>query len=169
MKDEYVDIQKIMHELDVTQAEATVLKTKNELYKEWKKQFLPAVKERYARIENLAKARKKSIEEYRNWMKPYIVQYKAMKEKEEINPSYLVNEPWVAPGFGQSNAMTGLRLLCTRPFLPNEKHRAEIILDPGHGYVVNPYDDYVKRWKEVIEYKYRIESVSYTHLTLPTN
>ncbi|MCK4496773.1 MAG: hypothetical protein KAU24_01155, partial [Candidatus Aenigmarchaeota archaeon] len=78
MKTEWDDINKIRKELDVSQAEATVLRTKNELYIEWKKIFLPVLKDRYARIKTMVDARKRSIDEYKKWLKPYITKHKMM-------------------------------------------------------------------------------------------
>ncbi len=96
------DVKDIHAKLDVSVAEATVLKTKDRLFKEWKATFFPAVKTRYARIESLLKARRKSVEEYRNWLKPYIAKYKTMKEADEANPAAWVTDAYVTPGFSQS-------------------------------------------------------------------
>ncbi|RLJ10188.1 MAG: hypothetical protein DRP15_00830, partial [Candidatus Aenigmatarchaeota archaeon] len=156
MKEDWTDVDTIRKELDVTQAEATVLKTKNELYKEWKRTFLPVVKERYARLETLVKARKKSIEEYRNWLKPYIAKYKAMKEISESSPSWYVRNAFATPGFGTQEALTGVRLWIWKPFFPVEKGKPEKIMEQK-GFVIDPYDDWVKYWKCKIERKYDIK------------
>jgi len=42
--------------------------------------FIETVKGRYARIMGLVHARKKSIDEYRNMLKPYIMRYRSIKE-----------------------------------------------------------------------------------------
>ncbi|UCD07199.1 MAG: hypothetical protein JSW41_05235, partial [Candidatus Aenigmatarchaeota archaeon] len=98
--DEKKQVEHIRKELDVSAAEATVLKTKNSLYREWVELFLPQVKERYARIENLVRAREKSVDEYRKWLKPYIAKFRVMKEAEEGRPGAWVSDAYVTPGFG---------------------------------------------------------------------
>jgi hypothetical protein len=149
-------IQKIMHELDVSQAEATVLKTKNQLYREWKTMFLPVVKDRYARIQAMVNARRKSIDEYKSWLKPYVARYKMIREKEELQPSSFVSDAYITPGFGQSQAITGVKLWVWKPFSPAEKGKPEAVLEKK-GFVVDPYDDLVKEWQKKIEAKYNIK------------
>ena len=160
MKDEWEDVSLIRKELDVSQAEATVLKTKNELYKEWKTVFLPTVKERYARIQTLVKARNRSIDEYRNWLRPYISKYKAMREGTEksggMDWSY-VNNAFSTPGFGTMDAWTYVRTWTWRPFAPVEAGKPEAMIEKkGKGFVVDPYDDFVKHWKKKIEKHYGV-------------
>ncbi len=157
MKSDWNDIETIRKELDVSQAEATVLKTKNELFKEWKNLFLPTIKERYARIESLARARKKSIDEYRKWLKPYIAKFKAMKESDEKNPAAWITDAYVTPGFGQTEALVGSRLWLWKSFSIVEMGKPPARLEMGNGkWEIYPYDDWVKRWKKKIEYKYNL-------------
>ncbi len=146
---------KIRQELDVSMAEATVLRTKNQLYREWKEMFLPTIKERYARIETLAKARKKSVDEYRKWLKPYIAKFRVMKEAEEDNPAKWVTDAYVTPGFGQSEALTGTRLWVFKAFPPMEKGKPEYVKGKS-GFLIDPYDDWCKKWIKKIEYKYNL-------------
>ncbi len=157
MKDEWEDVSEIRKELDVSQAEATVLKTKNELYKEWKTLFLPTVKERYARIETLVKARRRSIDEYRNWLRPYITKYKAMKEGTEKGDWSYVNNAFSTPGFGTMDAWTYVRVWVWRPFQVVEAGKPEAMLEKkNRGFIVNPYDDFVRHWKKKIEKHYDV-------------
>ena len=160
MKDEWDDVSEIRKELDVSQAEATVLKTKNELYKEWKTLFLPTVKERYARIQTLVKARNRSIDEYKKWLKPYLAKYKSMREGTEgtgsMNWSY-VNNAFSTPGFGTMDAWTYVRVWVWRPFSPVEAGKPEAMLEKkGKGFIVDPYDDFVRHWKKKIEMHYGV-------------
>ncbi len=78
--DEDVDVGKVASKLDISRAEATVLVTKNKLYLEWKKLFLPQLKSRYSRIRQLVRSREKSVEEYREWLKPVIARHKLINE-----------------------------------------------------------------------------------------
>jgi len=162
MKDEWEDVSEIRKQLDVSQAEATVLKTKNELYKEWKTLFLPTVKERYARIQTLVKARNRSIDEYRNWLRPYITKYKAMREGTEksggMTWSY-INNAFSTPGFGTMDAWTFVRTWTWRPFNIVEGGKPEAMIQQsgkGKGFIVDPYDDFVRHWKKKIEKHYGV-------------
>ncbi len=153
------DINNIRKELDVTQAEATVLKTKNELYQEWKKLFLPVLKERYARIETMVKARKKSIEEYKKWLKPYVARHKLMEESPERKPSIAATDAYMVPGFGQAAMFSGVRLWVWRPFNPVEPGRPahEAGLTKAGPFEIDPYDNFVRKWVKRIEYRYGVE------------
>jgi len=165
MKEEMEDVNEIRKDLDVSQAEATVLKTKNELYKEWKTLFLPAVKERVARIDTLVKARHRSIDEYKNWLKPYIAKFKSMKEASEgtslTGNQFYVNNAFATPGFGTMDAWTFVRIWTWRPFQPVEGGKPEAIVEGGtskrKGFVIDPYDAFVKHWKEKLEVHYGIK------------
>lgn len=80
LADEDTDVEKMMKKLDVSKAEAVVLVTKNKLYQEWKRLFGPEIKRRYKRITELVTSRKKSVEEYREWLKPVIARHKMIAE-----------------------------------------------------------------------------------------
>lgn len=168
IKDERQQLLKIKTELDVSQAEATILKTKNELFREWKKLFLPTVKERYARIDNMTRARKTSIDEYKKWLKPYIAKLKMMREKTEVKPAEFISSPYMVPGFGQSQAFTGVKLWIWKYLLPAELRKTErgpyknfrFTNTKGekdsYSCIVDPYDDLVIEWKKKIEEKYDV-------------
>ncbi|HIQ49711.1 MAG TPA: hypothetical protein EYH56_00790 [Nanoarchaeota archaeon] len=83
----------IAKKLEVSKAEAVILATKNKLYKEWKELFGREVIERYERLQALVNSRKKLVEEYRNWLKPYIARYKMLKLRSEI-PSERIAMPF---------------------------------------------------------------------------
>jgi len=158
MKGAWMERGKIREELDVSDAEATVLLTKNQLYNEWKELFLPTIKERVSRLEVLLESRKKSIDEYRSWLKPYVARYKMIREKSEINPATDLSNAYVTPGFGQSQAVTGVRLWFWRPYYPPQKRKAEAMpTGKQKGFIVNPYDDLVKKWKKKIEERYDVK------------
>ncbi|MBI4167410.1 MAG: hypothetical protein HY515_00485 [Candidatus Aenigmarchaeota archaeon] len=67
----------------ITTAEAVVLATKNKLYLEWKKLFKNSVKQRYLNILSLMNARRKSIEQYKKWLRPYVIQHELLQESHE--------------------------------------------------------------------------------------
>ena len=166
MKSDHLDREIIKKELDVTDAEATVLLTKNQLYREWKQFFLPTIKDRVARLEVLAESRKKSIDEYREWLKPYVARFKMIKEKSQLRPAGDFSNPFMTPGFGQSQALTGVRLWMWRPFSVPQKFHAEVmreetkkggsIVKKRRGFMVDPYDSIVKDWVPKIEERYGV-------------
>jgi hypothetical protein len=82
LKDDEMDVDKIADEkrLDISKAEAVVLITKNKLFVQWKQLFLANLKDRYTRILMISKAREKSVEEYRNWLKPIIARHRLIEE-----------------------------------------------------------------------------------------
>jgi hypothetical protein len=158
MKTELEDIDKIKADLDVSQAEATVLKTKNQLYKEWKEIFLPDLKSKIARIETMMNAREKSVNEYKEWLKPYLSKYTAMQDLGKKNPAEFVSNAYVTPGFGQSEAFLMTRLWVWKTFSPEEGRKPEMRLKARGGkWSIDPYDDIAKKWQRRIEYKYGVK------------
>jgi hypothetical protein len=150
MKSEWRDTETIMKELKVSLAEAVVLKTKNELFLEWKKLFFPDVKDRYARIKNLLEARKRSVDEYRDWLKPYVEKYRRIKEVTEIKPSAnltnplaLIHSPWGG---------IFVKLWVWKPIRPEEMGKPLYI-----DMEIDPYDKFVKKWLKKIEKKYNVK------------
>jgi len=157
MDKEWSEVETIQAKLDVSRAEASVLKTKNELFKEWKKLFTPVLKERYARIQALSEARKQSIDAYKEWLKPYVARYKMMTEKLEKAPAEFMHSPFMTPGFGQSQALTGTKLWMWKPFTPPEFRTAEKGPLGPSGFIIDPYDDLVKEWQKKIEDQYEVK------------
>ncbi len=90
----------IAKKYSVSEAEGVVLSTKNKLYMEWRETFEKTVKERYERLLGMVKARKFSIDEYKNMLKPYIERYKSIKEMGETfdGRKYLRKTSWLRPG-----------------------------------------------------------------------
>lgn len=80
LSDEDIEPDKIKDKLNVSKAEAVVLSTKNRLYVQWKRLFEPEVKARYERIFELVRSREKSVEAYREWLKPLIARHKMLEE-----------------------------------------------------------------------------------------
>ncbi|RLI95929.1 MAG: hypothetical protein DRO99_05200 [Candidatus Aenigmatarchaeota archaeon] len=150
---------KIVRELDVSQAEATVLLTKDRLFHEWKKLFRPTVAERYSRIKALSESRKKSIDTYRTWLRPYVTRHKSMREMGESRGTGWVNSPYMIPAFGGAYASTNARLWVWKVFPIGEKRKPEARTErtiDGIPWLIDPYDDFVREWARKIEYKYRL-------------
>ncbi len=151
-KEDRDDIKLIKKTLSIPEAEAVVLKTKNKIYEEWKKIFFPDIKDRYSRVKTLVDTRRKSIDEYREWLKPYVASLKMMKDKLEVDPSKMLTmaiQPWLKP-----DAMYWVRLLMWKMLTPEEVGKP--------GYVegeIKPYDDFVKRHAKQIEERYEVKIV----------
>ncbi|MEM7821298.1 MAG: hypothetical protein QXX38_00550 [Candidatus Aenigmatarchaeota archaeon] len=80
LTDKDIDPKEIATKYKVSEAEGVVLATKNKLFLEWIKMFRETVEDRYKRIKGLMEARKKSIDEYKTMLKPYITRYRAIRE-----------------------------------------------------------------------------------------
>ncbi|HLD57605.1 MAG TPA: hypothetical protein VJA47_04820, partial [archaeon] len=150
------DPEKLRQALSVTIAEANVLKTKNELFNEWKKMFFNTVKERYARIQNLVRAREQSMYEYREWLKPYVSRYHMMKEALKSNPKNNVSNVYLAPAFGTASVFTNIRFIAFDNYWPPEMSKAERsnavkIVD---GDWVDPV---VREWADKIAEEYKVD------------
>ena len=137
-----VDVKKIQEKLKVTLAEASLLRTKNVLYNEWKALFRSAVIERYERLLALAEARKKTIEEYKQWVKPYLVRYKMMKtgyERPEVATRYLRS---FADLTGQATFANVIKLWAFKPLHVPEQRPAATVREGE--FLVDPYDSFVR-------------------------
>lgn len=152
MKTELDDVEKIKDELKVSKAEAVVLKTKNGLYKEWKKLFFPDVKSRYSRIKNLLDSRERSVNAYRDWLKPYVSRHRMIKEVTEIKPSAPMDNPLTFAHTPEGSVRA--KLWITKPFRPEEMGKP--IMLQGQGHEIEIYDDWVKGEKENIEEMYNV-------------
>jgi hypothetical protein len=100
MKKDDTDPKKIAKDYKVSEAEGVVLATKNKLYMSWRDTFENVVKERYQRMMGMVQARKFSIDEYKNMLKPYIERYKSIRElgESEEGRKYLREVSWLKPG-----------------------------------------------------------------------
>lgn len=75
-----VEPSQIAKKLNITQAEAVVLATKNKLFLEWLKMFRETVENRYNRLKSLVEAKRKSIEEIKRNLRPLLFRYRSIKE-----------------------------------------------------------------------------------------
>lgn len=135
----------IKDKYEVSKAEAVILKTKNDLYKEWKTMFGEAAKERYSRLVGLMTAREKTIDEYRDWIKPYIARFKMTKlgaESPLTRREMVGGEAGLLGVTGLATYKNVIRLWAWKPLLSAEPRK------PGAemrgGWLVYPYDDYIR-------------------------
>ncbi len=118
------DQKKISKRYEVTEAEGVVLATKNKLFLQWKDMFKQTVKERYENLKRLAEARKKSIEEYREMVKPYISRYRTIREMTETAEGRLANyRAWFKPSV-QGISLDSSEYWAWKPFAVPEFHKA---------------------------------------------
>jgi hypothetical protein len=130
---------------DVSRPEAVILVTKNKLYQGWKKTFLESAKQRYELLMGLSNARKKSIEEYRNWLRPHIARFKSIRLGMATEPGRSATMKAFADVTGMSTFANGIRLNAWRFFRPVEARKAAIEFKPGKKFVYEPYDDFMRQ------------------------
>ncbi len=142
-----LDPEKVKKKLDVPKSEAIILVTKNKLYNEWKNLFKPQLKTRYMRILELMNSRKKSIDEYREWLKPLIARHKMIEEglsrssvRKESRTSFIQTS-----GHGTSSAT--IVLWTWRDFIAPEIHKGgtERLGKEIFYKKIDPYDAWTKR------------------------
>jgi hypothetical protein len=148
LKESDEDYKEIAKNYDVSIAEAVILSTKNKLFKQWKKMFLETAKSRYTMLQGLLASRKKTITEYKEWLKPYIARFRMTRLGGERMMSRSNTLKTFVDITGISTFANGIRLYVWRPmkFAEHRKPLGEIkpIKDLKGGFVMNPYDDYVR-------------------------
>lgn len=123
LTDEDVDPKKIAKKLEVSEAEGVVLATKNKLYLEWRKMFEKNVKERYETLVKLVEARKNSVIEYRNMVKPLIARYKMITDALEKSETRLgIYKSFFRPD-AQPFTLDSMKLWAWKAFAPVEKYK----------------------------------------------
>ncbi len=152
MKAEWRDVKTIREKLQVSQAEANVLKTKNELFLEWKRLFFPDVRERYVRIKNLLESRKRSIHEYREWLKPYLSRLKKIREEAEISSVASDITDVTKLSFTPQGEVEA-KLWFWKPIRPEEVGKPVIVSGWGE---IPVFDDWVKENLVLLEAKYDV-------------
>lgn len=128
--------------LGVSQAEVVILKTKFRLYQEWKTLFGQAAKERYERLKGLVESRKRTIEEYRKWLKPYITRFKMMKLGHETEAGRLGTLRAFHDLAGQASFSNNIKIWAWKPFRPPEAKKATTKIT--EKFLIHPYDRYVR-------------------------
>ncbi len=145
LTDEHDEIDRIASDLKISKAEAVILKTKNQLYREWKNLFGTAARERYQTLLNLVESRKKSVEEYKEWVKPYLARFKMMRvgaERSGVAKSMLKS---FADVTGQSTFSNVVKLWAWKPHkIVEERKPAAEKTGSMTDFVIEPYDNFVR-------------------------
>jgi hypothetical protein len=144
LKEEDTDIQKVEKDLEVSKAEAVILVTKNKLYLNWKKTFRKVALDRYNILSGQVEARKKTISEYKEWLKPYISRFKMTKigtERPGMRRNYLES---FADVTGSSTFDNQIRVFTWKVLRTAEFRKPASEIKPPGNFSVYPYDDYVR-------------------------
>jgi hypothetical protein len=162
------DPDKLKDALKISKAEAVVLVTKNKLYNQWRKLFDSEVRARLERIQTLVRAREQSVNQYKEWLKPYIARHKLLEEGLASEGGRKSRRTHFVPSIGQavsSNEVTlwvwrGLESpeimkiphellakenLTTFEGCYDEWLQKEVIFHPKHGLVAD-YPWITKKW-----------------------
>ncbi len=144
-KDNTPDV--IKDRYNVSRAEGVILKTKNDLFKEWRKMFKEAALERYERLKMLMKAREKTIKEYKEWLRPHIGRFKMTRlgaERPGVRSELMGRDEAGLLGVtGLSTYKNVIRLWAWRPVFSSE-HRKPAAELKDRGFVVYPYDNWIR-------------------------
>lgn len=140
---EEVTIEKVETKLEgISKAEAVILTTKNKLFIEWEKMFRDAAIERYESLIGMTGSRKKMIEEYRNWLKPFISKYKMIKLGHEL-PGVRANDLGNAFNLvGQAGFSNFIRVWAWKPLrVPTYQPKLKEMVPEEKDFMINPYDE----------------------------
>ncbi|OYT43182.1 MAG: hypothetical protein B6U88_01650 [Candidatus Aenigmarchaeota archaeon ex4484_56] len=137
------DVNKISEKLKISKVEAVILSTKQRLYLNWKEMFGSEVKRRCENLIGLLNSRKKTIEEYRNWLKPTIAKHKIYKEGLEESSGRIgtLTSQWSSPG--QAVSTNEIEVWAWQPIISIENRRGTLI-SPKDRFGIEPYDNFIK-------------------------
>ncbi|MEM7825613.1 MAG: hypothetical protein QW412_02005 [Candidatus Aenigmatarchaeota archaeon] len=124
LSDEDIEPEKIAKKLSVSEAEGVVLATKNKLYIEWRDRlFGENVKRRYESLRGLVEARRKSVQEYKEMLKPSIARYKMIADalssrgvRESVYRSFFRPD-------AQALSIDFMKIYAWKPFAVEEKYK----------------------------------------------
>jgi ribosomal protein L40E len=142
LSDDDDETGKVQKKFDISRAEAVILVTKNKLYKHWKKTFLDVSKERYEMLRGQVEARRKTINEYKEWLKPYIARFKMTKlGGERVGVRKPTLEAF-ADITGIATFANNIRLFTWKVLRTAEPRRPA--QEVKKDFAVYPYDDFVR-------------------------
>ncbi|MEM5781734.1 MAG: hypothetical protein QXD43_00880 [Candidatus Aenigmatarchaeota archaeon] len=124
LSDEDTNPKKIAEKLKVSEAQGVVLATKNKLYIEWREMFRENVKERYKRILGLVEARKASIDEYKEMLRPTLARYKMITDalSSSTGRAGVLKSAFIRTG-AQAVSLDRVVIWAWRPFQVAEKYK----------------------------------------------
>lgn len=123
LDDKEADQKKIADRHHISEAEASILATKNKLFIEWRDNlFRPTLKERYQHILRLVEARKTSIQRYTEMLKPVAARFKMINDMVQGTSQVPSWRGFWLPGT-QAYSLDTARLWAFLPFAPSEKYK----------------------------------------------
>ncbi|MEM5815168.1 MAG: hypothetical protein QXD89_01620 [Candidatus Aenigmatarchaeota archaeon] len=112
--------------LDISYAEKIVLATKNKLFLEWKKMFEETVIQRYKMLRELVEARKNSVIEYKNYIRPIIARYKMIRDMLSFSERRVgLLRSFLRPD-AQALSLDEMTIWAWKPFAPEEKWKISV-------------------------------------------
>ncbi|MCK4729678.1 MAG: hypothetical protein KAT28_00005 [Candidatus Aenigmarchaeota archaeon] len=137
------DVNKIKDELKISKAEAVLLSTKQRLYNNWKKIFGPEIEGRLSRLLAQKNSRERTIEEYKNWLRPLVARHKLYKEGLS-NPESArkkLSDVWHSPSQAISTSET--KIWAWQPIVPIEPRKGTMEMK-GNEFGIDPYDKFIE-------------------------
>src|SRR3990167_5064986 len=131
---------------DIPIVEKKLLEEKWKAYNTWKEIFIPEVKKRYVRIQGLVNSREKSVEEYKEWLKPVVARHKLIEEGFE-NPKVAGRyKTLFVNSIGQAISYNNMTVWAWKSFAPSELQKAsgEIIAKARLNKLIDPYDKWTR-------------------------
>lgn len=140
------DPKKIASRYGFTEAEGAVLITKNKLFIEWRDNlFKPTLKERYQNVLRLVEARKTSIKQYTEMLRPVIARFKIITDALERPGQRAFNYTSFFQPAAQSYSTDFTHIWSIQPFAPVEKYQVtKEYLDEISGRVAGFTKDEIK-------------------------
>ncbi len=124
LDDEDTDQKKIAEKYQITEAEGSVIATKNKLFLEWRDNlFKPTLKERYQNVLRLMEARKASITNYTEMLKPVIARFKIINEGMDSKGYRNFALRGLFQAGSQAYSIDTTRIWAFMPFAPAEKYK----------------------------------------------
>lgn len=124
LDDKDVDQKKIAEKYQISEAEASVIATKNKLFLEWRDNlFKPTLNQRYQHILRLVEARKVSIQSYTEMLKPVIARFKMINDALESPGARAFGWRGFFQPASQAYSMDTTRIWAFLPIAPAEKYK----------------------------------------------
>ncbi len=123
LDDKDVDQKKIAQSKQISEAEASILATKNKLFIEWRDSlFKPTLRDRYQNVLRLVEARKTSIQRYTEMLRPVVARFRMINDMVQGTSQAPSWKGFWLPGT-QAYSLDTNRIWAFMPFAPSEKYK----------------------------------------------
>ncbi|MBI2545370.1 MAG: hypothetical protein HYW22_02100 [Candidatus Aenigmarchaeota archaeon] len=124
LDDKDIDQKDIAKKYQFTEAEGSILATKNKIFLEWRDNlFKPTLQERYQNILRLTESRRNSIQRYTEMLKPIAARYKLITDSLEGSPGRAFATGGFFQPSSQAYSIDQTRIWAFLPFEPAEKYK----------------------------------------------